>query len=164
MAVGFGLIALTLARPVDAGPPTTKIAVIDLEKTLYDTPAGKRASESFDKTRQAKQAELDKQQADLQKQAAELDKQAAVLKPDVLATKKSDLEKKFVDLQQVYVKLERDLAGERTKLLQDVLSKAQPIIEDLAKSEGVNIVVDRSAALWVDPSVDLTDKLNDRMK
>ena len=85
-------------------------------------------------------------------------------KPDVLAQKKAVLEKQFVELQQVYVKLERDLAGERTKLLKDILDKAEPIIEALAKAEGVNIVVDRSAALWVDPAVDLTDKLNAKMK
>ena len=164
VVAGLGLVALTLAQPVAAAPPTTKVAVIDLEQTLYETPGGKRAAESFDKTRKAKQAELDKQQKDLQKAAGELDKQAAVLKPDVLAQKKGELEKKFVALQQVVVKLERDLAGERTKLLQDVLTQAGPIIESLAKAEGVNIVVDRSAALWVDPAVDLTDKLNAKMK
>ena len=164
IVAGIALVAVTVVRPVDAGPPTTKIAVIDLEKTLYDTPAGKRASEAFDKTRKTKQAELDKQQKDLQKAAAELDKQAAVLKPDVLAQKKGELEKKFVALQQVYVKLERDLAGERTKLLQDVLKQAEPIIDGLARAEGVNLVVDRSAVLWVDPAVDLTDKLNAKMK
>ena len=152
------------ARPVDAAPPVTKLGVIDLEKTLYETPAGKRASDAFDKTRKTKQAELDKKQKDLQKAAAELDKQAAVLKPDVLAQKKGALEKQFVELQQVYVKLERDLAGERTKLLQDVLKQAEPIIDSLARSEGVNIVLDRSAVLWVDPAVDLTDKLNAKMK
>ena len=163
IAAGLGLVGLTVTR-VDAGPPTTKIAVINLEKTLYDTPAGKRASLAFDKTRKAKQAELDKKQKDLQKAAGELDKQAAVLKPDVLAQKKGALEKQFVELQQTALKLERDLAGERTKLLQDVLKQAEPIIDALAKSEGVNLVVDQSAVLWVDPAVDLTDKLNAKMK
>jgi len=164
VVTGVGLVAVTLARPVTAGPPNTKIAVIDLERTLYDTPAGKRASDAFDKTRKAKQSELDKKQKDLQTAAAQLDKQAAVLKPDVLAQKKSELEKQFVELQQTYVKLERSLAEERTKLLQDLLKKAEPIIDDLAKKEGVSIVVDRSAVLWAEPAVDLTPSLNDRMK
>src|SRR5262245_55526545 len=66
----------------------TRIGVIDIEKTLYETPAGKRASEKFDKTRATKQGELDKQQKDLQKYAADLDKQASVLKPEVLKQKR----------------------------------------------------------------------------
>lgn len=164
LVVGLGMLTAPMTGLVQAVPATTKIGVIDLERTLYETPAGKRASEAFDKTRKAKQAELDKKQKDLQKAAAELDKQAAVLKPDVLAQKKNALEKQFVELQQVYVKLERDLASERTKLVQDLLKKAGPIIEEIAKAEGVHIIVDQSAALWVQPDLDLTAKLNAKMK
>jgi outer membrane protein len=168
--LGLGLLVSPVAGSLlgggsaDAGPNQMKIASVDLEKTLYETPAGKRASEAFDRTRKSKQAELDKKQKELQKAAAELDKQAAVLKPDVLAQKKGVLEKQFVELQQVYVKLERSLAEERTKLVQDLLKKAGPIIEEIAKADGIDIVLDRSAVLWSVPAVDLTAKLNARMK
>jgi len=164
MVVGAVLLAAPLVGTVTAGPTTTRIGSIDLERTLYDTPAGKRASAAFDKTRQSKQAELDKKQKALQQAAAQLDKQAALLKPDVLAGKKAELEKQFVELQQLVVKLERDLAGERTKLIQDLLKKAAPIIEEIAKADGISIVVDQSAVLWADPALDLTPKLNARMK
>ncbi|MBP8812143.1 MAG: OmpH family outer membrane protein [Kofleriaceae bacterium] len=164
LALGIGLVSAPMVGLVGAAPTPGKIGVIDLEKTLYETPAGKRASDAFDKTRKAKQAELDKRQKDLQKAAAELDKQAAVLKPDVLTEKKKVLEKQFVELQQTYMKLERDLAGERTKLVQDVLAKATPIIEQIAKDEGVMMILDHSAVLWRDDSVDLTAKLNAKMK
>jgi outer membrane protein len=165
LALGLSVVWFGMfGAEVTAVPASTKIGVIDLERTLYETPAGKRASEAFDKTRKTKQAELDKKQKDLQKAAGELDKQAAVLKPDVLAQKKALLEKQFVELQQVYVKLERDLASERTKLVQDLLTKAGPIIEEIAKAEGIHIIVDHSAALWVQPDLDLTAKLNAKMK
>jgi outer membrane protein len=166
--IGAATIALTATSALTtadaAGPATTKVGVVDLERTLYDTPAGKRASEAFEKTRKSKQSELDGKQKDLQKYAAELDKQATVLKPEVLREKKADLEKRFVELQQLYVKLERDLAGERAKLIQDLLKKASPIIQEIAKGEGVSLVVDQSAVLWADSALDLTAKLNARMK
>src|SRR5688572_4630097 len=69
LALGFILVSAPFTGIVSAVPANMKIGVIDLEKTLYDTPAGKRASEAFDKTRKAKQAELDKRQKDLQKAA-----------------------------------------------------------------------------------------------
>jgi len=93
-------VASTFADAASGGGGGTKIGVIDIERTLYETPAGKRASDKFDKTRQAKQGELDKQQKQLQQDAADLDKQASMYKPDVLKQKRDDLEKKFVDLQQ----------------------------------------------------------------
>jgi outer membrane protein len=162
----FGPIASRALFPdaVADTPTTVKVGVIDLERTLYETPAGKKASESFEKTRKTKQDELDKQQKDLQKAAADLDKQATVLKPEVLKTKRDELEKKFVAVQQLYMKLEKDLAGERTKLIQDLLKKASPIVQDIAKAEGVQIIVDQSAVVWADPATDLTAKLNAKMK
>ncbi|MEO8844735.1 MAG: OmpH family outer membrane protein [Kofleriaceae bacterium] len=163
--LGVGLmVSPLLVGLAKSAVPAPKIGIIDLDNTLSTTPAGKRANESFEKNRKAKQAELDKQQQELKAAAADLDKQKAVLKPDAYAQKHADLEKKFVDLQQVYVKLERDLAGERTKLIQDLLKQAGPKIEQVAKAEGVNIIVDREAVVYADPSVDLTQALNALMK
>ena len=163
--LGLGLMVSPLLSGLSTGAvPAPKIGVIDLDNTLSTTPAGKRANDSFEKTRKAKQSELDKKQEELKKADADLDKQKTVLKPEVYAQKRQELEKKFVELQQVYVKLERDLAGERTKLIQDLLKQASPKIEALAKAEGVNIIVDREAVVWADKAVDLTSKLNEQMK
>ena len=164
--LGLGLMVSPLLSGLagSAVPANPKIGVIDIENTLSTTPAGKRANDAFEKTRKAKQAELDKNQQDLKAADADLEKQKAVLKPDVYAQKRQELEKKFVDLQQTYVKLERDLAGERTKLIQDLLKLASPKIEAIAKAEGVNIIVDREAVVWADSAVDLTPQLNAQMK
>jgi outer membrane protein len=165
LAVGLGLVVSPLIGSVTAAAPATmKIASIDLERTLTDTSAGKRANEEFDKTRKAKQAELDTKQKTLQKAASELDKQAAVLKPDVLAQKKGELEKQFVELQQVYVKLERALAEDRSKVIRGLFEKAGPVIKEIAQAEGIHMVIDRSAVVWGVPEADLTDKLIARMK
>ena len=164
--LGIGLIVSPLLAQVGqtAVPANPKIGVIDIENTLSTTPAGKRANDTFEKNRKAKQADLDKQQAELKKAAADLEKQQAVLKPDVFKTKQEELQKKFVALQQTYVKLERELASDRTKLIQDLLKQAEPKIEKLAKAEGVTLIIDQSATVWADPAVDLTQKLNAEMK
>jgi len=165
LGLALGPVVNRVLTPAHAdGTTGVKVGVIDLERTLYETPAGKKASESFEKTRKTKQDELDKQQKDLQKAAADLDKQSTVLKPEVLKTKREELEKKFVAVQQLYMKLEKDLAGERAKLIQDLLKKASPIVQDIAKAESVQIIVDQSAVVWADPSTDLTAKLNAKMK
>jgi outer membrane protein len=164
-AVVAAPFVLDLGFPrAEASGSSLVIAVIDMERTLYETAAGKRADEKFEKARKKKQGELDKKQKELQKYAAELDKQASVLKADVLKTKKAELEKKFVELRQLYSKLEKDLAEERTKLVQDLLKQASPHIEKLAKEHKVSVIVDGSAIVWADKTVDLTDELAAKMK
>ena len=164
--LGLGLIVSPLLGRFATGavPPNPKIGVIDIDQVLSTTPAGKRANEAFEKTRKTKQATLDKQQEELKKADADLQKQKAVLKPEVFDAKRQELEKKFVDLQQTYVKLERELAQDRQKLIQDLLKQAEPKIAAIAKAEGVSLILDQSATVWADPSIDLTQKLNAEMK
>ncbi len=163
--LGLGLMVSPLLQMAQSAVPANpKIGVIDIEQTLTTTPAGKRANDSFEKTRKSKQAELDKKQTELKKSATDLEKQQSVLKPEVFATKRDELEKKFVELQQTYMKLEKELAADRTKLIQDLLKQAEPKIAKIAKAEGVNLIIDQSATIWADDSVDLTAKLNAEMK
>ena len=165
-ALGLGLMLSPLLTSMGrtAVPASPKIGVIDLDNTLSTTPAGKRANDAFEKTRKTKQSELDKQQDDLKRAAADLEKQKAVLKPDAYAAKRDELEKNFMALQGTLQKLEKDLAGERQTLMQGLLKQAQPLVEKLAKAEGVTIIVDRQSVVWADPATDLTTKLNADMK
>jgi outer membrane protein len=166
--LGVGLMVSPLVGSLHLGesavPANPKIGIIDIENTLSQTPAGKRANDQFEKTRKAKQSELDKQQNELKKAGADLDKQAAVLKPELYKAKREELEKKFVTLQQTYVKLERELAQDRTKLIQDLLKQAEPRIAKIAKAEGVSVILDMNATVWHDAALDLTKTLNAEMK
>lgn len=164
--LGLGLMVSPVLMPSaqSAVPANPKIGIIDIENTLSTTPAGKRANEQFEKTRKAKQVDLDKKKSELVKANADLEKQQAVLKPDAYKQKRGELEKRFVELQQTYVQLERELAQDRAKLIQDLLKQAEPRIDKIAKAEGVNIILDQQAVVWAEPTVNLTKKLNDEMK
>jgi outer membrane protein len=164
--LGLGLMVSPLLSGLagSAVPANPKIGVIDIENTLSTTAAGKRANDAFEKGRKQKQTALDKHQEELKKADADLDKQKAVLKPEAYAAKRSELEKKFVELQQTYVKLERELAADRTKLIQGLLKQAEPLIAKIAKAEGVHLIIDQSATVWVSADVNLTEKLNAEMK
>lgn len=168
LAIAVLGVALIIGGMVTASADTKaggfKVGFVDLERTLLETPAGKRASQAFDDARKKKQDELDKKQKALQQYAEALEKQRTVLKPDVLKERQQELQKRYVEVQELYVKLERDLAAERAKLIQEILKKAGPAIEAIARQEGFTMIVDRNAVLWSDKTLDLTDKINNRIK
>jgi outer membrane protein len=147
-----------------AVPAAPKVGMIDVEKTFAESSAGKKANDAFEKTRKAKQQTLDNQQADLKKRAADLDKQSTVMKPEAVAAQKDALQKEFVKLQETYVKLERDLGADRTKIIEELLKQAEPIIKEIARAEGVNLIFEREALVWWDPTTDLTSQLIAKMK
>ena len=163
--LGAALIVTSMMVSADAAGPTPgKVGYVDLQRTLKETPAGKRAKRKFDKYKKGKQAALDKAQSDFKKYAAALDKQRLVLKPAALRQRQRELEKKYVAVQQMYVKLERELAAEQSKLIKSILGKAAPAIRAVAKQHGYSIVMDRSAVLWADGASDITSQVNARIK
>jgi len=167
-AIAFLGVSLIIAGMVtaDAGPKngSFKIGHVNFDEILTGTAAGKRASKEFEQTLKTKQQKLDAKQKELQDYAAQLEKQAAVLKPNVLKQRKQELQKRYYELQQTYALLERELMEKRTKLIQQILKKAEPAIISIAKSEGYDMIVDRSAVVWSDDAYDLTDKIKKRIK
>jgi outer membrane protein len=161
--LGVSLIFASM-MPADAAGGSGKVAMVDLQRTLRETNAGKSAKRRFDAYKRKKQAKLDRMQKEFQKYAKQLKKQAAVLKPAVLRQRQQELQRKYVAVQELYVKLERELAAHQAKLIKRILKKAAPAIKSIARSEGYSIVLDRSAVLYFDNAVDITTKVNRRIK
>jgi outer membrane protein len=164
--LGVSLIVLGLVRADAAGPAVPKLAYVDLQRTLHETNAGKQARDKLEKEKQKKQQELDKRQQELQKSAQELDKQRQVLKPDVLKQRERELQEKYVKLQETYMKLQQELAQEEAKLVREIFAKAAPVIQQIAKSKGYTMVLEKneSAVLFADPSLDITAEVNKLIK
>ncbi len=167
LAIAFLGVAFIIGGMVTAtagnGSGSFKIGYVDFDKILTQTAAGKRANKEFEKVLKAKQAKLDKEQKALQNYAAQLEKQRSILKPEVLKQKSQELQKRYVALQQTYATLERELAEKRTKLIREILKKAEPVIKSIAKQQGYQMIVDRSVVVWSDKGFDLTDRIKSRL-
>src|SRR5689334_4730898 len=166
-----GILALALATTLIAARPAAtppalepKLAVVDLEQVLTLSPAGKRASEAFEASRKQKQAALDQQQKELTSTNAELEKQKATLDPQEFEKRRKALEQSLIAVQQSYVKLERELATERTTLLQDLMQLAGPELDKIAKAEGLALIFDKAAVAWHEPALDVTERLAAQLK
>lgn len=140
-------------------PTNPKIGVVDAQRIVDGSALGKRATEAFTKSRNARLAALEKRQDELEKANDDLIKQKGTMSADVFDTKRHELEKKYVELQQDFIKAEREFAQDRAKLTQDILSQAQTKIAALAKAEGVTVILDKQSSVWNDPATDLTARL-----
>lgn len=168
LAIVFLGAALVIAGMVtaDAAAPAApaKIGFVDLERTLLETPAGKRASTKFEQSVKGKQNELDKKRKDLEKFKAEFEKQRSMLKPDVIAKREQEFNERTMELQSYFMKLQNDLATERAQLIQEVLKQAGPAIKQVAQEQGFSLIVDRAAVIWASDALDITAEINKRIK
>jgi outer membrane protein len=167
LALGLGLVVAGIVR-VQASDPDSdgvKIGYVDLQRTLNETRAGKKAKKRLEGEKVKKQKELDEKQKALQQFAEELDKQRALLKPDVVRERERDLQQKYIELQEHYMKLQQDLARQEADLVREIFTKAAPVIEEIAKRDGFTMLFEKSesAVLWAHPSTDLTNEVNRRL-
>ena len=155
--------AAPAAPAAPARPP--KIGYVDLQRSLNETPVGKRAKGKLESDKKKKQDELDKKQKELQGFAAELDKQRAVLKPDVLRPREKELQEKYVQLQERYFQLQQDLAKQEATLVREIFGKAAPVIQEIAKRDGYTMILEKNegAVLWAEGGLDITTEVNKKL-
>ena len=162
--LGVAFVVGGVMRADAAGTSSTpKIGYVDLQRTLNETAAGKKAKARLEADKTRKQKELDKKQKELQNFAAELDKQRVVLKPNVLRQREQELQQKYVNLQQRYFQLQQELQKQENTLIQRIFGKAYPAIKVIAKQGGYTMILEKSSVLWAADGLDITDQVNKRL-
>lgn len=164
--LGLCFVAVGIVRADAQSSGTLRIGVVDLQRTLKETHAGKAAKKKLEADKAKKQRELDARQKKLQRQAAQLEKQKAVLKPDVLRKRKAKLQQDFVELQDTYMKLQQGLQQMEAQLVQEIFRKASPVINKIAKQRGLSLVVEKNegAVLYNIPALDITSEVNKHIR
>ena len=83
---------------------------------------------------------------------------------DRINAKLKEIEDKDRAFKEYEAKSEADLLELEKRRVQLLLGKLYDIVQDVAREEGVSVVVDKKAILFGQKAVDLTDKLIERVK
>ena len=154
--VSLGAPALT-PDAVAAVPELGKIAVIDMQRILNETAAGKKARKDLEASSLAKQKKLDKRRKKLEDDQAKLN----TLKGEALMAAQEKLQRDLYELQSMYMTLQQELAEQEAKLLEKIYTNSQGIAKELAKQNGVDLILirDETTVLYTKDSLDLTGDL-----
>src|SRR5687768_4118571 len=106
----LNLSAALLATVLAGTASADKIAIVDMQKAVAESNAGKAAISTLAADTDKGQKELKARSEELKKIDADLAKQASTLKPEVLAQKKRELDQKVMQLQETYNRMQKELA------------------------------------------------------
>lgn len=144
-----------------------KIAVVDFERAVVESAAGKKSSEKFNGTLQAKQADLEKRQRDLEDQQKKLQNGARTLSDSVKGDLQKDIDRRTKELQRINEDAQKELQTLRDELLRPIAERATAILNAMAAEQGYTLVVDlsnqESNILWANPKNDITAELIKRI-
>jgi outer membrane protein len=160
LALAGVFAASAVAAPGQAAaevPQVRKIALIDMQRVLDETKQGKAARGELEASAKKKEEKLDKRRIKLETESGKLkDLQGA--EAQALQEK---LQRDYMELQSMYMTLQQELAEQEGKVLSKIYENSQDIVGDMAKAQGIDIVLirDESTVIYAQDGFDITTDL-----
>jgi len=150
-----GIVSLApVAQARAEVPAVKKIAMVDMQRVLNETVAGKRARKELESSSKSKQGKLDKKRKKLEADAAKLEGMSG----QALMEAQEKLQRESMELQSMLFALEQELGEQHNKLLEKMYRNAQSIVADMAKAQGVDLVLvrDQMTVIYAQDAFDIT--------
>lgn len=155
------------AVPAATGVPGAmpRIAVIDTEKILLSSAAGKKAIAELKKAQEAKETELRAKNQEIKDLQDKLQQGRLSLAQDKLADLEKQLEDKSIMFKRLSDDATRDLNKKKDELLGSIDEKVMPVINQLGKEQGYTLIFRKfeSGLIYADEAVDITQSVIQRL-
>lgn len=167
----FLALLLVLTAPVAAfaqATPAAVIVVMDENAVLTNSDAGKSALAQLKTIGDQIGAELDTERKALEAEKTRIGQQRATLTQDQFKARVAALEKRAGGFERLVEARGKEMEATRQNALKIINTALQPVLEEIVKSRGATIMVDRANLIYVAPALDVTGdviaKLNARLK
>ncbi len=162
------LLVGALARPAAAQQGAAKIAYVNTQLILKQTPGFAQAESTFKKEVEGYRAEVQQLQSKLDSAAAAFDRDAVLLSPSARESKRKELQDQQTSLESRMQEL-RDRASQREQELLDPIQARISTVINGIRAEGnysmiFDIAVLGNGVLAADKSLDLTDTVIKRLQ
>lgn len=122
-----------------------KIGVVDLNRALNNSKAGKRSKNILLASKNQKQNELKAKTRDLKEKRDQLQNNM-MLKPAVREKRKKNLQKQTLALRREMRIAQRELQIRERKLTESIYIELKTVIAEIAKKEKFNLILEKNAS------------------
>jgi len=145
----------------------SNIAVVDFERAVVESAEGKKSSDKFNASVQAKQADLEKKQREIEDLQKKLQAGTRTLSDSAKADIQRDIDRRNTELQRVNEDAQKEMQALRDELLRPIAQVATQILNGMAAEQGYTLVIDSSNPennlVFVNPKNDITAELVKRI-
>lgn len=162
---GKWLMAAVLAASVAfagaARAEGLKVAVIDVNKILNESEAGKVAKKKMEDRYEELKKRIEAKQDEARKIKEEIEKQKILLGKEKLKEKEDALNGKVTELRQLTQDAEKEMQARQGEQTREVLKVIEVQLEKVAAEEKLDLVLDKTqgAVVHFNPALDITAKV-----
>ena len=163
-AAALCLAAGLLTAPAAAADlPPARIAVLDYQAVLRDSAAAQGVREQIDELRKGYQEEMTREEEQLRAEEQELKRLRSTLSAAAFDERRRSFERRVQEAQRRAQGQARTLDRMFNQAMAQVRRQMAPIVADLTKDLGFNLVVDKSQILFAARALDISDEVADAL-
>lgn len=138
-----------------------KVGVVDMQKAIQTSSAGKKAKKEVEGDFEKKKKDLKKKEDDLKKRVEEFEKKQAVLSDKVRQEQQVDLQKDMMQFREEVSKSQVTIQQRERELTKPILEKLQKVILEIAKEKDFSIVLEKAeqSVMFAKTELDITDEV-----
>jgi Skp family chaperone for outer membrane proteins len=147
------------APAVQYGPSVPGLCVFSRDGLIAGSTVGKAVVERLNQLGQQVQSELSAQQTSLQNDVKALNAAKASLSTDQFNTRAAALTGRERDFERLVELRRQEMAQTQQKRFNEVLTDAQPVMQQVFQQHNCSVLVDGQSVLAVAPAMDLTPQV-----
>jgi outer membrane protein len=155
----IGMAVAALAAPMFAQTTPARVAVIDVQKVLTQSSAGKAAYEKLKKMQDERMEKAKAMDEELRKLDSDINTKKISLSEDKLAEMQKQLADKRVAMQRYAQDADREITDARDRELALLETKIKPVIDAIGKEMGLAAIFNKfeSGLVYASDAIDITD-------
>jgi outer membrane protein len=164
--VGGAAALAALVMGASAAQAQTKIAYVNSQRLLAETPAAQQAQQALDSDLARYRAQIDSIEKAFDTQRQAFESTQSTLTAAVRTQRQTELQTRYTAAQQQVQQIQQTAQQRQQQLVEPVMKRINDIIEAMRKEQNIGIVLDAStgAFLAADPSLDLTEQVLARLR
>ncbi len=139
-----------------------QMGVVDLQRVLLDTEAGKRARDVLSNFMKNRQAVVELEEKELKRMEEDLVKQASVLSASGRKDREELLRRRVMEFQQRANEMNREVQEKQKEVLEGFREKAERVVAKVAQQLGLYVVVEKGKGgptVYSDAALDISTRV-----
>jgi outer membrane protein len=143
------------------GADVAKIGVVNFQKILEKSDAGKKATAEINKRGKEMEASLKTKGEEIDAIKKKLEREALVMSKEMREQKERDIRISINDFKTLKNKYMADFKQHEARLVRDIQKEVLEIVTEMGKKEGFLVIFEKREAgvLYSPDSIDITDRL-----
>jgi len=153
------IVAAALAAPMFAQSAPNRVAVIDVQRVLTTSTAGKAAYEKLKKMQDDRITRAQKMDEEIRNLDTEINTKKLSLSEDKLTDLQKQLSDKKISMQRYAQDADREVGEARDRELQALEAKIKPVIDAIGKEMGLAVIFNKfeSGLVYASEAIDITE-------